>query len=179
LKHTHYLQFAGYLRRVLVVVIVSTLLVILSDRLPAPIQEASETPTPTPSATVKPQPKSKVKSVTTKTATSTLAETNLGFDGTWVGEESIYKTMGNWVQRTFQPTFMIAKNGTLVGRLNGPAAGRFDHVVLKDGTLYFGAGNTTFELRLSTDGKTLNEMMHVVVRPNWKECWLTGHYHRQ
>ena len=85
--------------------------------------------------------------------------------------------MGNWVQGTFQPTFIIAKNGALVGRLNGPAAGRFDHVVLKGRTLYFGAGNTTFELTLANDGKTLNETMHVVAKHG--ECWLTGHYHRQ
>jgi len=110
-----------------------------------------------------------------------LAETNSGFDGTWVGEEFIYKTIGNWPQDhsvIFHPTFIIAKNGTLVGRLNGPGAGRFDQVVLKGGTLYFGAGNTTFELRLSNNGQTLNETMHVVT-PHRAECWVTGHYHRK
>ena len=109
--------------------------------------------------------------------TMSLAETNRDFDGTWVGEENMYKTFGNWVQRSFYPTFIIVKNGTLVARLNGPAAGRFDHVMLKGGTLCFGAGNTAFELTLSNNGQTLNEKMHVVTPKG--ECWLRGQYHRQ
>ena len=83
------------------------------------------------------------------------------------------------MSQIFYPTFIIANNGTRVARLNGPAAGRFDNIVLKGKALHFGAGNTTFELRLSDDGNTLNETMHVVVKRNFRECWLTGHYHRQ
>src|ERR1700687_4564099 len=99
--------------------------------------------------------------------TTALAETNRGFDGTWVGEEYVHALRGNWPQAAgagplFHPTFIIAKNGTLVGGLNGPGGGGFDHLVLKGGTLYFGAGNTTFELRLSNDGQTLNETARVV-----------------
>jgi hypothetical protein len=116
--------------------------------------------------------------------TTALAETNWGFDGTWLGGEYIYKTIGTWPQQgggvpISHPTFIIANNGTVVGRLNGPGAGRFDHVVLKGGTLCFAAGNTSFELRLSNNGKTLNETMHVVAKPHGAECWITGHYHRQ
>ena len=109
--------------------------------------------------------------------TTSLAETDRDFDGTWVGNEYTYKTFGNLVQQSFYPTFIILKNGTVVARLNGPAAGRFDHVVLKGGKLCFGAGNTTFELTLSNDGKTLNEKMHVVTSKG--QCWLRGQYHRQ
>src|SRR5882724_9982659 len=110
------------------VVFVAAALFISADRLPAPIQEASKTPTPAPSAPIKPQPKSKVESATAKKATSTLAETNSGFDGTWVGEEQKYK--GTFDGKIYHPRFIIAGNGTLIGRLDGPAAGRFDHVVL-------------------------------------------------
>jgi hypothetical protein len=121
--------------------------------------------------------------------TTALAETNRGFDGAWVGEEYLHAVRGKWSQESSQdtvpiahPTFIIGRNGSLVGRLNGPAAGRFDHVVLKGGTLYFGAGNTTFELTLSNNGQTLNETARLVTprgRYGEGECRLSGHFHRQ
>jgi hypothetical protein len=54
--------------------------------------------------------------------------------------------------------------------------------VLKGGILYFGAGNTTFELTLSNNGQTLNETARVVTprgRYGEAECRLIGHFHRK
>ena len=116
------------------------------------------------------------------------AQTKLGFDGTWVGQEYFYKTFGTWPQAirsralgqpAFRPTFVILRNGALIGRVGGPAAGRFEHVVVRGRTLVFGAGNTSFELTLSNDGNTLEEKMQIVAANSEGECWIRGHYHRK
>ena len=141
-------------------------------------------------------------------ALSTVALGNQGFDGTWTGTEKMEKSWGIASGRLDKsaehPLFIIARNGTLIGRLKGVCPGRFDNPANRNGGLYFSAGQnesyysprgygqtvrgakTEFELRLSDNGNTLISKIRIMVSSSHYiksnqiegEALITGVYHR-
>jgi len=149
-----------------------------------------------------------VSTLITSFALSTVALGNQGFDGTWTGTEKMEKSWGtasgHLDKSAEHALFIIARNGTLIGRLKGVCPGRFDNPANRNGVLYFSAGQnesyystrgygqsirgakTEFELRLSDNGNTLISKIRITANSSHYvkssqiegEALITGVYHR-
>jgi hypothetical protein len=98
------------------------------------------------------------------TACAAQAQTGSGFDGIWVGTETVTPRSISWDPKTPKPpshsakvTIAVAQGGTMVGVIGGICSGRFAHVWRDGNTVKFDAHNCKLSVSLSPDGKTLIE----------------------
>jgi|ERR1700736_5975122 len=95
------------MKRRLLLCLITGLLFSTVHRLPAPIQEASESPTPIPDQSAKPKAKHEAKPKAASENSQSQTKRN-PFDGTWVGTENL-GSVG-----TIQSTQVISESGTMV-----------------------------------------------------------------
>ena len=109
------------------------------------------------------------------------AQTDSGFDGTWVGAETataagrIDSGEQKFVPSPHRITIIITQGGTMLGILGGICPGRYEHVQRAGNTLSFGAKDCFLKVSLSKDGKTLTEQGFCMKVTKWAD---TAYYGR-
>jgi hypothetical protein len=150
------------MKRMLGLLLTVALLLVTSHRLPAPIQEVSESPTPPPEQSAKPKPKRAIKPKVASESSEGQARTSSPtpqtkatrqrnpFDGTWIG------TLNNlpWLGNT-EFTFLISASGTSITEKSKQMGTKPYQATCDGSTMRWTAeANCAWTFTPNSDGKT-------------------------